>query len=72
MTDEPKITFAELNLDPRIQTAIDAAGYEHPTPIQEQAIPVIKKGGDVTGIAAGGSHTIFLKIDEFLNKQEFL
>ena len=46
LTEAPKITFAELNLDPRIQTAIDAAGYDHPTPIQEQAIPVIKKGGD--------------------------
>lgn len=55
LTEEPKITFAELNLDPRIQTAIDAAGYEHPTPIQEQAIPVIKKGGDVTGIAQTGT-----------------
>lgn len=55
MTEENKITFAELNLDPRIQTAIDAAGYEHPTPIQEQAIPVIKKGGDVTGIAQTGT-----------------
>ncbi len=55
LTDEPKITFAELNLDPRIQTAIDAAGYEHPTPIQEKAIPVIKKGGDVTGIAQTGT-----------------
>ena len=55
MTEQPKITFAELNLDPRIQTAIDAAGYEHPTPIQEQAIPVIKKGGDVTGIAQTGT-----------------
>ena len=55
MTDENKITFAELNLDPRIQSAIDAAGYDHPTPIQEQAIPVIKKGGDVTGIAQTGT-----------------
>ena len=55
MTDEPTITFAELNLDPRIQSAIDAAGYETPTPIQEQAIPVIKKGGDVTGIAQTGT-----------------
>ncbi|MEL7109878.1 MAG: DEAD/DEAH box helicase [Pseudomonadota bacterium] len=55
MTDENKLTFAELNLDPRIQSAIDAAGYENPTPIQEQAIPVIKKGGDVTGIAQTGT-----------------
>ncbi|MEL6664541.1 MAG: DEAD/DEAH box helicase [Pseudomonadota bacterium] len=38
-----------------MQTAIDAAGYEHPTPIQEKAIPVIKKGGDVTGIAQTGT-----------------
>ncbi|MEL7540041.1 MAG: DEAD/DEAH box helicase [Pseudomonadota bacterium] len=38
-----------------MQSAIDAAGYEHPTPIQEQAIPVIKKGGDVTGIAQTGT-----------------
>ena len=55
MTDTPQITFAELNLDPRIQSAIDAAGYDHPTPIQEQAIAVIKKGGDVTGIAQTGT-----------------
>ena len=55
MTEKPKITFAELNLDSRIQSAIDAAGYEHPTPIQEQAIPVIMTGGDVTGIAQTGT-----------------
>ncbi|MEL6728840.1 MAG: DEAD/DEAH box helicase [Pseudomonadota bacterium] len=55
MTEDTKITFAELNLDPRIQSAIDAAGYDHPTPIQEEAIPVIKKGGDVTGIAQTGT-----------------
>jgi len=55
LSEDQKITFAELNLDPRIQSAIDAAGYDHPTPIQEQAIPVIKKGGDVTGIAQTGT-----------------
>ena len=55
MTETPKITFAELNLDPRIQSAIDAAGYDHPTPMLEQAIPVFKKGGDVTGIAQTGT-----------------
>lgn len=55
MTDKPEITFAELNLDPRIQSAIDKTGYTHPTPIQAQAIPVIKQGGDVTGIAQTGT-----------------
>ncbi|MEM1086095.1 MAG: DEAD/DEAH box helicase [Pseudomonadota bacterium] len=51
----PHISFAELNLDPRIQSAIDAAGYSHPTPIQAKAIPVIMTGGDVTGIAQTGT-----------------
>ncbi|MDJ0922540.1 MAG: DEAD/DEAH box helicase [Henriciella sp.] len=55
MTDEPKITFAELNLDPRIQSAIDKTGYTHPTPIQAKAIPVVMNGGDVTGIAQTGT-----------------
>lgn len=55
MTEETSITFAELNLDPRIQSAIDKTGYTHPTPIQAQAIPVIKMGGDVTGIAQTGT-----------------
>lgn len=48
-------TFAELSLDPRIQSAIDKAGYTHPTPIQAKAIPVIMNGGDVTGIAQTGT-----------------
>lgn len=45
----------ELGLDNRIQTAILAAGYTHPTPIQAEAIPVIMQGGDVTGIAQTGT-----------------
>ncbi len=49
------ITFADLGLDARILTAIDAAGYTHPTPIQEQAIPIVMSGGDVTGIAQTGT-----------------
>jgi superfamily II DNA/RNA helicase len=55
LTEENPITFAELNLDPRIQSAIDKTGYTHPTPIQAEAIPVIKMGGDVTGIAQTGT-----------------
>ncbi|MCF6328614.1 MAG: DEAD/DEAH box helicase [Henriciella sp.] len=47
--------FSDLGLDPRILSAIDAAGYTHPTPIQEQAIPVIMRGGDVTGVAQTGT-----------------
>ena len=52
MTD---IKFSDLGLDPRILSAIDAAGYTHPTPIQEQAIPIVMNGGDVTGVAQTGT-----------------
>lgn len=54
-TEAPTISFADLNLDPRIQSAIDKTGYTHPTPIQAQAIPIIMRGGDVTGIAQTGT-----------------
>ncbi len=31
--------FSELNLNPKVLKAIEEAGYETPTPIQEGAIP---------------------------------
>jgi superfamily II DNA/RNA helicase len=47
--------FAELPLGPKLQAAIAAAGYETPTPIQAQAIPVAVTGQDVLGIAQTGT-----------------
>ncbi|MGB2573103.1 MAG: DEAD/DEAH box helicase, partial [Henriciella sp.] len=49
------VTFNDLQLDSRILSAIEAAGYEKPTPIQADAIPHIISGGDVTGIAQTGT-----------------
>jgi len=51
---EPK-TFAELGLSPKVQAAIDAAGYTTPTPIQAAAIPIAITGRDVLGIAQTGT-----------------
>jgi superfamily II DNA/RNA helicase len=48
-------TFAELTLSPKVQAAVEAAGYTHPTPIQEQAIPIAVTGRDVLGIAQTGT-----------------
>ena len=31
--------FSELNLNPKVLKAVEDAGYETPTPIQEGAIP---------------------------------
>jgi len=53
--DAAKVTFADLGLGPKVLQAVDDAGYVHPTPIQEQAIPHVLVGGDVTGIAQTGT-----------------
>jgi superfamily II DNA/RNA helicase len=47
--------FSDLALDPRVLKAVEEAGYETPTPIQEQAIPEALKGRDVLGIAQTGT-----------------
>ena len=49
------MTFDELSLDPRILEAVKAAGYTTPTPIQEQGIPAVLGGRDITGIAQTGT-----------------
>lgn len=48
-------TFAEFALHPAILTAVHAAGYSEPTPIQSQAIPVVLSGKDVMGLAQTGT-----------------
>ncbi|WP_424833466.1 DEAD/DEAH box helicase [Ruegeria sp.] len=47
--------FNELNLNPKVLKAIEEAGYETPTPIQEGAIPPALEGRDVLGIAQTGT-----------------
>src|SRR6201996_8166106 len=49
-------TFDGLGLDPRLVQATDALGFKHPTPIQEQAIPVLLSGTtDLVGLAQTGT-----------------
>ncbi|PQO24516.1 DEAD/DEAH box helicase [Rhodobacteraceae bacterium WD3A24] len=47
--------FSDLKLDPKVLKAVEEAGYETPTPIQEQAIPHALEGRDVLGIAQTGT-----------------
>jgi superfamily II DNA/RNA helicase len=51
----PRTTFADLGLSDPILKAVIEAGYVHPTPIQEQAIPVVLMGRDVLGCAQTGT-----------------
>ncbi len=48
-------TFQNLNLNPKILTALENKGYTIPTPIQLQAIPPLLEGRDILGIAQTGT-----------------
>lgn len=49
------IKFSDLDLEPKVLTAISDAGYTTPTPIQSKAIPEALKGKDILGIAQTGT-----------------
>jgi superfamily II DNA/RNA helicase len=49
------MNFSELGLSPELLQAVLDAGYTTPTPIQEQAIPVVAAGRDVLGCAQTGT-----------------
>lgn len=47
--------FSDLNISPIILKAITELGYETPTPIQAQAIPILLEGKDILGQAQTGT-----------------
>lgn len=49
------MTFAELGLSEPVLQAVTESGYETPTPIQAQAIPLILGGKDVIGASQTGT-----------------
>ena len=49
------MNFQQFSLDPRLQAGIKDMGFTRPTPIQEQAIPQVLKGGDLLGVAQTGT-----------------
>ena len=44
MASAPDASFADLGLRGELTAALDALGYEEPTPIQAEAIPVVLTG----------------------------
>ncbi|KAI4959189.1 ribosomal RNA processing protein [Alternaria arbusti] len=53
--NEAKKTFADLGVREELCDAVENLKYVHPTPIQEQAIPLALQGRDVIGLAETGS-----------------
>lgn len=49
------LQFENLDLHPQLMQAVEMMGFEQPTPIQEQAIPVLLEGQDVVGQAQTGT-----------------
>jgi ATP-dependent RNA helicase RhlE len=49
------MNFSQLGLQPALVRVCESLGYTEPTPIQEQAIPVILDGSDLIGCAETGT-----------------
>jgi len=52
---EATVSFLDLDLAPEVLHAVRDAGYTHPTPIQQQAIPLALAGRDLIGLAQTGT-----------------
>jgi len=52
---QPIIKFSEANLCPLLASNVKRAGYETPTPVQKNALPIIMAGRDLMACAQTGS-----------------
>jgi ATP-dependent RNA helicase RhlE len=55
MSEPAPSTFETLGLHASLLKAVKELGYEHPTPIQSKAIPLVLQGGDLIGCAQTGT-----------------
>lgn len=54
-TKATSFNFNELEINPNLKNNVLEKGFINPTPIQEQAIPIIMEGKDLVGIANTGT-----------------
>ena len=54
-TENMMSDFADLGLSQAALAAVDRLGYENPTPVQEQAIPLVLEGRDLIAAASTGT-----------------
>jgi ATP-dependent RNA helicase RhlE len=62
------LTFQDFNFDERLLDGLNAMGFSKPTPIQEQAIPIILQKNDVIACAQTGTGKTAAYILPVLNK----
>ena len=64
-------TFEDLNISRQLQNSIDDLGLKTPTPVQEEAYPVILSGKDVVGISQTGTGKTFAYLLPLLHGLKF-
>jgi len=65
------VNFDELNINNPLINALNDLDYTNPTPIQEQAFPVIMSGADIVGIAQTGTGKTFAYLLPLLRQLNF-
>ncbi len=60
--------FSDFNFESNLQEGLDTMGFETPTPIQEQAIPIILNNKDLIGCAQTGTGKTAAFLLPILNK----
>ena len=50
-----KVLFSEMSLTPKVERAVSLMGFDSATPIQSEAIPVIRTGADVIARSQTGT-----------------
>lgn len=65
------MNFDELNINNPLINALNDLDYTNPTPIQEQAFPVIMSGADIVGIAQTGTGKTFAYLLPLLRQLNF-
>ena len=65
------ITFQDLDLSNPLRNSIEELGFVNPTPIQEEAFPIIRSGKDVVGIAQTGTGKTFAYMLPILRDLKF-
>ncbi len=53
--EDNSVKFTDLGLDGRVLASLEKVGYEKPSPIQAETIPLLLEGRDVVGLAQTGT-----------------
>ena len=67
-TTNPPLSFSDFQFDSSLEEALDAMGFETPTPVQQQAIPIILDDQDIIACAQTGTGKTAAFVLPILNK----